>query len=610
MTLGKTTARAALDQELEGSIAEVTGLTRLQVKRRLSEVHGRQQVRNVFVDEWPRGAGQLAHLRTSLVRRAGLWEELAIATGLSEFQVEQRLAGVHGRKLMRNLFGQELFGEAFEEIEAEDEDDGASSATDASEDEGEDDAEDASYLNSSRRPRRRLAPKSWAGVSSASDTGQSVGPDAPAAPAGPAETALVPTTSTEPPQFATGTTLRGRYRLGQKLGEGGFGTAFEAQDELTSRVVVVKLPREPAHEELLRTEAELTWKVHHPGVCRTWLDTDPSCGLFLVSEHAGRSIIDWIDASGPLAADFAIDVVGQIAGALDYAHERDVIHLDVSCANVLVDDQGIAKLIDFGAGRTGRRVTDGADAGTVLATSRYQQPIFAAPEQLAGSGRPRSDQYALGLVLVSMLRGVVMAKRYEMVHDDPRFEMPGLSSMQRQVVERALDFSPKERFASCGEFAAALRANHETPDDLVSRRLRELHVRLEKVLEGTDRTTVAVGQSMRAAGAFEAFLRAVAIWVAGSESALRSRLQRFDRATCAQLADAIVQLAGEPSSRRIDVAWIVDDLRSRRGVCWAAVRGRNEVAHGRANTLPADVALELAMKVGALVRRTSSTTAE
>lgn len=600
MNLGKTTARAALDQELELAIAEVTGLSRLQVKRRLSEVHGRQQVRNVFVDEWPRGAGQLAHLRTSLVRRAGLWEELAIATGLSEFQVEQRLSGVHGRTLMRNVLGAELLGEELEEIEAEDE-----VLEEDDEDGGGDDAAlDAGYLNSSRQPRRRLAHKSWPGDGSVSDLEQTTA-DAPSTE--PTEASIASSITPESVSgIAEGKTLRGRYRLGRKLGEGGFGTAFEAHDDLMAHDVVVKLPREPAHEELLRTEAELTWKVHHPGVCRTWLDTDPSCGLFLVSEHAGRSVIDWIDASGPLSADFAIDVVGQIASALDYAHERDVVHLDVSCANVLVDDQGFAKLIDFGAGRTGRRVMDGESAGTVMATSRFQQPIFAAPEQLAGSGRPRSDQYALALVLVSMLRGVVMSKRYELVHDDPRFEMPGLSSLQRQVVERALDFSPKERFTSCGAFVGALRASHETPDDLVARRLRELHVRLEKVLEGTDRTTVAVGQSMRAAGAFEAYLRAVAVWVAGSETALRQRLDRFDRATCGQLAEVILKLAGEPSARRADVAWIVDDLRSRHGVVWAAVRGRNEVAHGRANTLPADVALELAVKVGALVGRSSS----
>lgn len=137
MTLGKTTARASLDFELEPLIAEVTGLTRLQVKRRLSEVHGRQQVRNVFVDEWPREPGQLAELRVAVVRRAELFEELAAACGLREGEVRARLEGVHGRTLVRNVLGVELFGwspgdEGLEEDdEYEDEGEGSADEDDA-----------------------------------------------------------------------------------------------------------------------------------------------------------------------------------------------------------------------------------------------------------------------------------------------------------------------------------------------------------------------------------------------------------------------------------------------------------------------------------------------
>ncbi|MCB9619825.1 MAG: serine/threonine protein kinase [Sandaracinus sp.] len=578
MTLGKTTARAALDQELEPLIAEVTGLRRGQVKRRLSEVHGRQQVRNVFVDEWPRDPGQLAELRLSVVRKAELYEELAVATELRESEVRSRLEGVHGRTLVRNVLGVELFG--WDELPEET---GAEPYEDDEEEGGAGGASNDRYFHDAGSAARQ----SW------TDGEAAVVQTAPQAP-------VVVAPSGRP--VAEGTTLRARYRLGRLLGEGGFGVVFEARDELMAHDVVVKLPRAEEHEALLRTEAELTWTVHHPGVCRTWLDTDPACGLFLVSEHAGRSVADWIDASGPLPPEFAMHVVTQIASALDYAHERSVVHLDVSCTNVLIDEEGFAKLIDFGAGRAGRRVLEGENAGTVVATAHFQQPVFAAPEQLAGQGRPRSDQYALALVLVSMLRGRVMTKRYELVHDDARFEMPGLHPLQRSVVERALDFSPRDRFPTCGAFAEALVAFHEAPDDLLARRTRDLYERLEKVLEGTDRTTMAVGQAMRAAGAFESYLRAVAVWLAGSEQALRARLDRpIERATCGQLAQAIVSLSGEPNARRPEVAWLVDDLRSRRGVGWQAVVGRNDVAHGRATTLPAMVAVELASKLSALV---------
>lgn len=607
MTLGKTTARASLDFELEPLIAEVTGLTRLQVKRRLSEVHGRQQVRNVFVDEWPREPGQLAELRVAVVRRAELFEELAAACGLREGEVRARLEGVHGRTLVRNVLGVELFGwspgdEGLEEDdEYEDEDEGSADEDD-DETEGDGASDEGGSGDRTAPPRGAAndrygnraglaARKSWTdGDSAVLQTAPRAPVPAPPVPAGRRE-------------VGEGTTLRARYRLGRKLGEGGFGLVFEAHDELMAHDVVVKLPREATHEELLRTEATLTWRVHHPGVCRTWLDTDPSCGLFLVSEHAGRAVADWIDASGPLPPDFAIHVVAQIASALDYAHERSVVHLDVSCANVLIDEAGFAKLIDFGAGRAGRRVVDGENAGTVVATAHFQQPVFAAPEQLAGQGRPRSDQYALALVLVSMLRGRVMTKRYELVHDDARFEMPGLLPEQRAAVERALDFSPRDRFASCGDFAKALASVHESPDDLLARRAQELHARLEKVLEGTDRTTLAVGQAMRAAGAFETYLRAVAVWLAGSEAALHERLAKPERATCGQLAEVIEALSAAPRARRPEVAWLVDDVRSRNGVVWRAVVGRNHVAHGRATTLPADVAVELAARLSSVVAR-------
>ena len=210
--------------------------------------------------------------------------------------------------------------------------------------------------------------------------------------------------SAEPPA----TLLGGRYRLLERLDLGATAEVWRALDEDLDRDVAVKL----LHEHLLRDdvarrrvqrEALAAARLSHPGIVTVYdvLVSDDRAAIVMELVR-GETLRVRLDREAPLLESDAVTVVSQVAHALAHAHAEHVIHRDVKPGNVMVDDQGRARLIDFGIAREledeALRMTL---TGTVIGTLHY-----LAPEQLAGDGASAaSDVYSLGVVLYEALAG-------------------------------------------------------------------------------------------------------------------------------------------------------------------------------------------------------------
>jgi serine/threonine protein kinase len=265
--------------------------------------------------------------------------------------------------------------------------------------------------------------------------------------------------------------LAGRYRLLERIDEGGAGAVWHATDERLGRDVAVKIlgpDADEAFRERFADEARRAASVSHPNVVTVFDEGRDGEDSFMVMEYVrGRTLRDVIAERGPLPAHQAARIVSQVAAALDAAHEAGVIHCDVKPANVILDEQGTAKLTDFGIARAAR----GPREHELIGTARY-----IAPERIEGEpATERSDVFSLGLVAYELLAG--RPANEEMETEDllrQRLEGPAPSLRSARVgvpdgvdvvVRRALARDPQERFPSAGGFARQLVAAAERGGD-------------------------------------------------------------------------------------------------------------------------------------------------
>src|SRR5271167_3704104 len=214
---------------------------------------------------------------------------------------------------------------------------------------------------------------------------------------------------------ALGTLLGGRYRLDAQIGRGGMSTVYRAMDETLERPVAIKLMnREIASDsdqlERFRREARAVAQLSNPyivGVIDAGDDHDPIHPRpYIVFEYVeGETLKDRIRRVGRLPITEAVAYAIEIARALGAAHARHIVHRDVKPQNVMVDDEGRAKVTDFGIARTLDEEGLTAD-GRVLGTTDYVSPEQALGQPVTG----QSDLYSLGVVLYEMLTGDVPFK--------------------------------------------------------------------------------------------------------------------------------------------------------------------------------------------------------
>ncbi|MBI1191375.1 MAG: protein kinase [Tepidisphaera sp.] len=265
--------------------------------------------------------------------------------------------------------------------------------------------------------------------------------------------------------FASGQVLGGRYRIISRLGVGGMGEVFRAEDLVLGQEVALKfiadvLSNDPASRERLATEVRTARRVSHPNVCRVHDLGDLGGRRFITMEYIdGEDLGTLLRRIGRLPADKGLEIARQIGEALQAAHDQDVLHRDLKPSNVLIDGKGVARLVDFGLAALSTEVKRGD--GTLIGT-----PAYMAPEQLATKPcSVKSEIYAFGLIVYQILTGKpVFAPRtldelYDL-HKQPKVRpielVPELDPAIDEVVMRCLEEDPEQRPESISQVLAAL----------------------------------------------------------------------------------------------------------------------------------------------------------
>jgi serine/threonine-protein kinase len=264
-----------------------------------------------------------------------------------------------------------------------------------------------------------------------------------------------------------GTQLSGRYRLDAQIGAGGMSTVYRSFDTVLERQVAVKLMhRDIAHNpdqlERFRREARAVAQLNHPHIVQV-IDAGEDDGMpFIVFEYvAGQTLKERIRHFGRLEVPESVAYAIEIARALGAAHERGIVHRDVKPQNILVDEEGSAKVTDFGIARTLEQEGLTAD-GRVLGTTDYVSPEQALGHAVTG----QSDLYSLGVVLYEMLVGdvpfhgenqvAVAMKHVREELPDVQWRRPEVSSALAAVLDRATAKDLAERYQTDRELIADL----------------------------------------------------------------------------------------------------------------------------------------------------------
>jgi len=267
------------------------------------------------------------------------------------------------------------------------------------------------------------------------------------------------------------TIIDGRYRVISRLGSGGMADVYLAQDQLLGRDVAVKVLHHhfaEDHEfvERFRREASSAAALSHPNIVGIFDRGEWNGTYYIAMEYvAGRSLKTIVREQGPLEPALAIDIVIQILRAARSAHRRGVIHRDLKPHNVILDEEGRARVTDFGIARAG--ASDMTLTGSIMGTAQY-----LSPEQAQGFAvSATSDLYSVGVILYELLTGVVpfegetaVAIAFKQVSAEPRppSELnPALPQSLDAVVLRALAKDPAQRYADADELIAALQRERD-----------------------------------------------------------------------------------------------------------------------------------------------------
>jgi beta-lactam-binding protein with PASTA domain len=262
------------------------------------------------------------------------------------------------------------------------------------------------------------------------------------------------------------TTIDGRYRVLSRIGSGGMADVYLAEDQLLGRKVAVKLLQHRFAEdqefvERFRREASSAAGLSHPNVVAVFDRGEWDGTYYIAMEYLpGRSLKAIVREGGPMDPASAIEIVVQILRAAKFAHRRGIIHRDLKPHNVILDEEGRAKVTDFGIARAG--ASDMTLTGSIMGTAQYLSPEQAQGKTVSET----SDLYAVGIVLYELLTGrvpfdgetAVSIALMQVSAQAPRPSAlnPAVSSVLDAVVARALAKDPAERYGDADEFIAAL----------------------------------------------------------------------------------------------------------------------------------------------------------
>ena len=259
-------------------------------------------------------------------------------------------------------------------------------------------------------------------------------------------------------------TLIDFYRIEAPVAKSGMASIFRAVDTRDGRVVALKIPHpdmeaDPILFDRFQREAAIGEKLQHPHVMRVF-GGEKRSRVYMVMEWCEGRLLRQILGEGRIAADRALRITHEVLDALEYIHEQGVIHRDLKPENIMVDAQDNIKLIDFGiAGDAAARRLTYANFTATLGTADY-----ISPEQIKGKrGDGRSDIYAMGVILYEMLTGrqpFTGSSPMEVMNDrllnypmPPSVAEPSISPQLQEVMYRAMERDPKNRYGRAADFA-------------------------------------------------------------------------------------------------------------------------------------------------------------
>jgi serine/threonine protein kinase len=258
------------------------------------------------------------------------------------------------------------------------------------------------------------------------------------------------------------------YRIEGVAARSGMASIFRGVDLRSGRQVAIKIPHpemeaDPVLYERFQREVEIGSKLDHPGVMKVFTDCEHS-QVYMVMEWAeGRLLREILIEQRKLPIDRALRITLNVLDALEYIHTHGVVHRDLKPENIMVDAGDRIKLIDFGiAAKAGSRRLTFAKLSQVMGT-----PDYISPEQVKGKrGDGRSDIYAMGVMLYEMLTGktpwrgpnafAIMNDRLLNYPVPPREINPEISPELQEIIYRAIERDPKNRYSTAREFAQDL----------------------------------------------------------------------------------------------------------------------------------------------------------
>jgi serine/threonine protein kinase len=254
----------------------------------------------------------------------------------------------------------------------------------------------------------------------------------------------------------------GPYQIQRHLARGGMANVYLARNSETEQLVAIKLVHASAedHCERFRREMLELGRLHHHHILPALTYGEYNCWCYLVTPYIAGGTLTNLLARGPLSLEAAGKLFAQLASALQYAHEQGIVHRDIKPSNVLMRDEQYACLADFGLVKRVGFDINLTQAGYLIGT-----PEYMAPELEDEEASPRSDIYALGVVLYQMLTGRVPFKGSSPVNiylkqireQPPRPSLlnPAIPFEIEEVVLHALKKNPRERYQTAQEFNAA-----------------------------------------------------------------------------------------------------------------------------------------------------------
>jgi tetratricopeptide (TPR) repeat protein len=255
-----------------------------------------------------------------------------------------------------------------------------------------------------------------------------------------------------------------RYEIIEEVGRGGMGIVYKARDTILDRQVAYKvlpanLKEHPAALRNFFREAKSAARLNHPNIVTVYDAGEEAGNYYIAMEYVeGESVKAILTREGKIPAKAALLIAGQVCRALEYAHERKVIHRDVKSSNIMWTKDKVTKLMDFGLAK----VLEEVKSYQTLASGT---PYYMSPEQALGKEVDnRCDLYSLGVTLFEMVTGQLPFKTgdavYHHIHTPPpeaRSIDPGISEPLNAIILKCMQKDPKDRYQTAKELLEALK---------------------------------------------------------------------------------------------------------------------------------------------------------